>query len=590
MEVNRIFDILSLLANKYDKDDILAIKRAGTWEKFSTQQYIEMVNNVSYGLLELGMKKGDKIISISNNRPEWNFLDMGMMQIGVVHIPIYSNLHGEDYQYILNHSEAKILLLSDNELFKKLLPIAEQVDGIELLYTFDVVDGAYNWRKIVELGEKHSFKHAAKVVEIKKEIQPNDLATIIYTSGTTGRSKGVMLSHRNLVSNVLATHRLHPLDHRDRVISFLPLSHVLERRTNYMFQYNGISIYYAERTETVIDNVKEIQASGFVTVPRLLERVYDTIRAKGYELGGLKKQIFFWAVNLGKKYREDGSNSLLYKSQLAIANRLIFSKWRDALGGNIKLIISGGAALSVEIARVFQAAQIPVSEGYGLSETSPVIAVNEIAHPKLRLGSVGPLIEHVQVKIADDGEILCKGPNVMLGYYKDEQKTREAFDKDGWFKTGDIGHLSDGFLTITDRKKEIFKLSTGEYISPQVIENQFKKSLFIEQIMIVGENKKHPKALIVPNFEQLEKWSKQNTIQYNSQKDMIQNKLIQFRYEAIVKRINKQLVESDRINKFELVCQDWTPLSGELSPTLKLKRKFIYEKYQDKIARLLSDK
>ncbi len=587
MEVRRTFDIVDQLVEKHNKDIALSIKRNGKWENFTTNEYKENVDNFSYGLLALGFKKGDKIASVSNNRPEWNFIDMGMGQVGAVHVPIYPNIGPDEYRHILKHSDAKIMIVSSSEAYEKLKPLVAETPSIEKLYTFDEVEGVTNWSEIIELGKTNKEKFEAELPKIKETVQPTDLFSIIYTSGTTGLPKGVMLCHENFVSNVMGTRDLLPLAPDDKVLSFLPLCHVFERMVNYLFQYNGCPIYYAESIETIGDNLKEVQPHGLAAVPRVIEKLFDKIILKGKELTEIKKTLFFWAVNLGLKYETNKANGWFYEKQLALANKLIFAKWREALGGNVKALVSGGAALQPRLARIFHAARIPVQEGYGLTETSPVIAVNEIDYPGLKFGTVGPILKNVEVKIAEDGEILMKGPNLMLGYYKDEEKTKEVIDEDGWFHTGDIGVIHEhNILQITDRKKEIFKLSTGKYVAPQVVENKFKESNFIEQIMVVGADEKYAAAIICPSFEFLHDWCSIHNIKYRDNLDLIQIPKVLERFQKEVDELNQSLGRHEQLKKFEITCQEWLPDTGELSPTLKVKRRFLKEKYKIKLDRM----
>ncbi|PKP29974.1 MAG: long-chain fatty acid--CoA ligase [Bacteroidetes bacterium HGW-Bacteroidetes-16] len=585
MNVLRTFDILAQLVEKYPKEDALAIKRKGKWEKFSTVEYKNLSDQVSFGLMASGFTKGDKIITISNNRPEWNFLDMGMSQIGVVHVPVYPNIGDEEYLHILTHSDAKMVIVSSKVFYENLKPLVKKVAAIKHFYTIDQVAGASNWEELLKLGAGNQVPD--KLEEIKKSIDQDDLMSIIYTSGTTGRSKGVMLSHRNFITNVLGTTDILPVNDSARFLSFLPLCHVLERMVNYLVQNKGASVYYAESIDTIGDNLREINPQGFTAVPRVIEKLYDKLILKGKELTGVKRALFFWAVDLGLKYELNKANGWAYELQRAIADKLIYSKWRAALGGNLQVVISGGAALQERLARVFNCAGIPIMEGYGLTETSPVISVNQKKYPFMQFGTVGPVIDNVQVKIAEDGEILMKGPNLMLGYYKDKAMTDEVIDQDGWFHTGDIGVLLDhNILKITDRKKEIFKLSTGKYVAPQIVENRFKESSFIEQIMVVGENEKFAAAIICPTFHFLHAWCNRYGIKFRDNKDLIQKPKVIARYQQEVDKINKSLGNHQQIKKFELTCSDWTPESGELSPTLKVKRNFIKEKYKIKFDRL----
>jgi len=580
MEVKRTFDLLDHYAENYVIDDALAVKRNKKWDKFSTNDYIQFSHYFAYGLLEMGFKKGDKIATVSNNRPEWNFIDMGLAMGGFVHVPIYPTISEEEYTYIFENSEAKILIVSDKLLYRKLLPIANQAEEMQEVFTINAVKGVKNWNEIIELGRKNEEKHKSILQKSKETISPEEVVTIIYTSGTTGNSKGVMLTHENLVSNFVATSKVQPLEFGHKVLSFLPLCHVYERMMNYHFQYKGLRIYYAENMGTIADNAKEIKADGFNTVPRLLEKVYDKIIAKGKDLSGIQKFIFFWAVNLGLKYELNNANGWFYNQQLKLARKLVFSKWNDALGGRIKIIVSGGSALQPRLARIFHAAGMKVMEGYGLTETAPVIAVNHAYYPNIKFGTVGPVLEGVEVKIAEDGEILCKGPNVMKGYYKAPELTAEVIDKDGFFHTGDIGILEDGkYLKITDRKKEMFKLSSGKYVAPQAVENKFKESIFIEQVMVVGENEKFASALISPNFNHLHFWASKHKIHYRDNRELVRDPEVLARFQREVNEVNEKLSATEKVKRFRIVCDEWSPQTRELSPTLKLKRKNIYKKY-----------
>ncbi len=587
MKVTRTFDIVDQLLEKYPKDVALATKRNGKWDTISTKEYKEKVDLVSYGLLSLGLKKGDKILTVSNNRTEWNLLDMGMSQMGAVHVPLYPNLGPLEYTYIVEHSEAVIVIVSSQIFYDKVKKPAALAKNVKAIYTFDPVEGVPNWNEIMELGQKNAEKYKVELKNIKDSVLPDDLLTIIYTSGTTGMSKGAMLSHRNLIANVEGTTHILPVDHHDNLLSFLPLCHVFERMVNYLYQFKGCSIYYAESIDTLGENLLELHPNGFASVPRVLEKLYDKIVAKGKNLTGIKKILFFWALDLANRYELNKANGWWYEFQLNIARKLIFSKWQAALGGRIKVIISGGAALQPRLARVFNAAGILLVEGYGLTETSPVIAVNQEFYPNMKFGTVGPILKNVEVKIAEDGEILMRGPSQMLGYFKDPEKTNEAIDTEGWFHTGDIGEIQDhNILKITDRKKEIFKLSTGKYIAPQLIENIFKESVFIDQLMVVGENEKYAAAIICPAFEFLHDWAAKYGIKYRDNKDLIQNQKVIDRFTEEVNRINLNLGQSRQVKKFELTCQEWITETGELSPTLKLKRKFLKEKYRIKFDRM----
>ncbi len=580
MNITRLFDILELYKYTYaDKEDVFSKNENEKWIKYSGKDYLEYVNDVSYGLLELGVKKGDNIATISSNRPEWNFIDMGMAQIGAVHVPIYPTLSAEDQEYILNHSETKYLFISDKPLLQKIKPVLSKVKKLKGVYTFNDIEGEKYWMDVVELGKKNRDKYKDKVEEIKKDIKKDDLLTLIYTSGTTGNPKGVMLSHNNILSNALASSEILPLDHTKRVLCFLPLCHVYERMMIYTYQIKGVSVYYIENLARIGEFIKQIKPHAFNTVPRLLEKVYDSIITKGKDLPGMKKKIFFWAVNVAKNY--ELNKGYLYRKKLALANKLIFSKWRAGLGGNIQLMVSGGSALQVRLIKIFWAAGLPVYEGYGLTESSPVIAVNDPrSKDTVMFGTVGPILKGVEVKIAKDGEILCKGPNVMMGYYKDEKQTKEVIE-DGWLHTGDIGILVDNkFLKITDRKKEMFKTSAGKYIAPQVIENILKESRTIEQAMVIGENQKFASALISPNFNELHYFASKLKLHFRDNEELIKLPEIIKKVQHEINLANKRLGQTEQIKRIRLVCKEWSPATGELSPTLKLKRKVLSDQYK----------
>ena len=582
MQIKRNFDILEKLVNETKPPVALAVKRNNKWETFTPQDYQKYANYFSYGLLELGFKKGDKIITISNNRPEWNFVDMGMGQIGVIHVPVYPNMSIGEYEFIFEHSEARMIIVSSAEYYLKAKTAADKLQNIEKIYTFDKLDGAPNWEEIIQLGRENEHKWKDKLQQIKDSIQPDDLLSIIYTSGTTGRPKGVMLSHWNFMSNVLATTPLYPIEKGHGYMSILPLCHVFEREVNYMIQNKGATIYYAEKIDTLVRDIKEVPVHGFAAVPRVYEKIYDRIIVEGKKLKGLKKKIFFWAIDIGLVYDPNENKGLWYNLQLSLARKLVFKKWQEALGGKIIALISGGAALQPRLARIFHAAQMPIYEGYGLTETSPVIAVNYPGHVKI--GTVGPVLSNVKVKIAEDGEILVKGPNVMKGYYKDPEKTAQVFDEEGWFHTGDIGELDeDGFLKITDRKKEMFKLSTGKYVAPQVVENIFKESPFIDQLFVVGEKEKFVAAIISPDFEYLIAWAVKNGIIFRDTQELIKHPKVIERFQQEIDKYNKRLGRHEQIKKFALTCRKWTPETGELSPTLKLKRKYLKQLYKAKL-------
>lgn len=584
MEIQRTFDLLDRYKAHFQKDDAFAVKANKTWKFYSSQDYIDFAYHFAFGLLELGFRKGDKIASISHNRPEWNFIDMGMSMIGVIHVPLYTSLNHTEYTEVIQHSDAKLLIVSDQVLYRKMESIFDQIPLLETVYTFDKIIGVANWLEIIEIGKNSHLKWELQLEEIKNSISPKDCVSLIYTSGTTGTPKGVMLSHENLVQNFLAAASVFQLKPEQRFMNILPLCHVGGRLGNYQTQYSGTSIYYAENMGTIAVDMKEVKPHGFDAVPRILEKIYETIISKGKKLTGVKKKLFFWAVDLGLRYKIDEESNWIYKQKLKIADRLIFSKWRAAIGGLAESVGCGGAALPAHIEKIFWAAGIKILNMYGLTETSPIITINKRTAPNLKLGSVGSVIDGVQLKIADDGEILCKGHNVMIGYYKNEELTRQAFTEDGWFKTGDIGHLVDGkFLMVTDRKKEIFKLSNGKYVAPQSVEIQYKNSIFIENLMVVGEHKKYAGALISPNFSNLLDWMKANHIPFENEKNVIGIKEVHELYRTEIQRLNKTVSEFEKIIKFKLVADQWSPNSGELSATLKLKRNVISQKYQEEI-------
>ncbi|WP_224490980.1 AMP-dependent synthetase/ligase [Robertkochia flava] len=579
--VTRLFDFPQYQLDKFNLDTAFCTKYGDKWVKTSTKEFIRLTDQFSRGLLNMGVKPNDKIALIStNNRTEWHIADIGVLQTGAVNVPIYPTISEEDYAYILNHSESTYCFVSDKELLDKVSSIRDQVPTLKEIYTFDEIEGARNYKEILESGKNESNQKALE--ETKEKVKPEDLATIIYTSGTTGRPKGVMLSHHNIVSNVISSEERVPLSHGDSALSFLPICHIFERMVTYLYQYCGISIYFAESIEKISDNLKEVKPEVMTVVPRLLEKVYDKIYAKGAELTGVKKKLFFWAIELGKKFEPYNANGAWYEFQLNIARKLIFSKWQEGLGGNLKILVSGSAALQPTLARVFGAAGMPVMEGYGLTETSPVIAVNDQNNRGWKIGTVGRVMPGIEVKIAEDGEILCKGPNVMMGYFKDKERTAEVMTGD-YFHTGDIGEIdSDGFLKITDRKKEMFKTSGGKYVAPQLIENDMKQSRFIEQIMVVGEGEKMPAALIQPNFDFVREWARRHQVQLNGDNNsLVTNQKVIDRIQEEIDMYNERFGKWERIKKFELTPDTWSIDEGHLTPTMKLKRKVIKEKYMD---------
>lgn len=581
MKVRRLFDLMQYYEESFlPKEDVLAGKVGGKWEKFDIKTIREMANNISYGLMKLGVKKGDKIATISPNRPEWNILDMAVLQMGAVHVPIYPTISETDYRYILEHSEVLYIFVSGWDLYRKIKHIVPEVPNIKGLYTFKHFDDVPHLQELIDLGKKNT--RPKKLEEIKASVYPQDIATIIYTSGTTGKPKGVMLSHENILSNVMNLYHIFPVDQNSRAVSYLPLCHVYERTNIYILMYLGVSIYYAENMGTIAANILEVKPHVLTTVPRLLEKVYDKIMAKGRGLKPISKKLFFSAVALADKYSYDKRNPL-YNVQLKLYDRLIFSKWRAALGGNMSAIVSGGAALQPRLARVFNAAGIPLVEGYGMTETSPVIACNTFEPGKRKIGTVGPPLKNMEVKISDQGEILVKGDNVMIGYFKDIKLTEETVVA-GWMHTGDVGYLDeDGMLKITGRVKEIFKTSMGKYISPALIENKFKESPFIDQIMVVGENQKFAAALIAPDFEYLQSWCKLKGCPYVSNGEVIKHPEIIKRFKEEIAKHNRLFGDTEKIKKFELIDDEWAIETGEITANLKLKRKFIQQKYENLI-------
>jgi long-chain acyl-CoA synthetase len=578
IEPTRLFDFPYYQLAKYPKDDALATKYNGKWKKMSSQEFIDKGYELSLGLLKLGVKPGDKISIIStNNRMEWNVTDLAVLQIGAIDVPVYPTISPEDYKFIFNDSEVKYCFVSDQALFEKVQSIKGQVPTLKDIYSWDEVPGCKNWREVFELDPNGD---RAAVDAIKDEIQPDALATLIYTSGTTGTPKGVMLSHNNIVSNVKDSRGRLPCDENAKGVSFLPLCHVYERMIIYLYNYTGVSLYYAESMETIGDNIREVQPNVFTAVPRLLEKVYDKIIDKGSQLTGIKKALFFWAVNLGLEYDVKG-RSAWYDFKLSIARKLIFSKWIEALGGKVQSIASGSAPLQPRLARVFLAAGINVQEGYGLTETSPVCSVNCPDNDGTRIGTVGRPIPNVEIKIAEDGEILVKGPNVMIGYYNRPDLTAEVIDEDGYFHTGDIGEMVEGqYLKITDRKKEIFKTSGGKYVAPAILENAFKESGFIEQIMVIGEAEKHPAAFIQPEFNFLKAWCEKKEIPYTTDEEMVKHPKVLARIEKEIEQVNERFGKWEQVKKFALIGHLWSIDAGHLTPTLKLRRKPIMKMYQ----------
>jgi long-chain acyl-CoA synthetase len=589
-EPRRLFDCITYHLEKKPLNIMLAGKEGGQWKTYSTQQVAETVNHLSAALLGAGIGPGDmtpegrdKVAILCKNRPEWLMLDMAVQQIGAILTPIYPTINVNELELILKDAQVKMVFVNDEDLFLKVLSLKDRVPGLKDIYTFEHVPNARHWK---ELLVKNTPQLEAQIKPIADKIRYEDLATIIYTSGTTGVPKGVMLSHRNILSNVMACIPCFPPDTESKALSFLPLNHIFERMVSYLYLFNGTSIYYAESLDTIADNLREVQPNMFTTVPRLLEKVYDRIMQKGSELTGIKKKLFFWAHGLAEKFEINTRQGMWYKMKLGIANKIIFSKWREGLGNNIRCIVTGGAACQVRLIRIFTAARIIIMEGYGLTETSPVIAVNRFEEKNRMFGTVGPLIDDIAVKIAEDGEILCKGPNIMMGYYKRPDLTAEVMT-DEWFHTGDIGMLvNDRFLKITDRKKELFKTSGGKYVAPLPVENKLKESPFIEQAMIVGPERKFVGALIIPAFPSLRDWTRKNNVADGTNEELITNPKVIGLYKDIVESFNKYFNHVEQIKKFELLANEWSVDTGEMTPKLSMKRKVITEKYRDAIERI----
>ncbi|MCK0131432.1 AMP-dependent synthetase/ligase [Flavobacteriaceae bacterium F08102] len=582
----RLFDFPYYQLEQHNLAASLVTKYNGNWIKTSTQEYIDKANSVSRALLRMGIKPNDKIAVISTtNRTEWNIMDIGILQLGAQNIPIYPTISAEDYAYVLNHSEAIYCFVSDADVLAKVLKIKDQTP-LKEVFSFDEIEGCKHYSSLFELGADPS--NQADVEERKSQVKPSDLATIIYTSGTTGRPKGVMLSHNNLVSNAIDSIERLPIKGGEiRILSFLPVCHVFERVLIYIYQYAGCSIYYAESIDKIGENIKEVRPHLMSVVPRLLEKLFDKIYAKGEELSGIKKLLFYWAVRIGEQYEPYQANGPWYAFKLKIARKLIFSKWKEALGGELSTMVSGSAPAQPRLIRIFCAAEMYVMEGYGLTETSPVVSVGKYEGHQFKVGCVGPPIPNVHVKIAEDGEILVKGPNVMMGYYKDPELTAQVMTGD-YFHTGDKGEIdADGFLKITGRKKEMFKTSGGKYVIPPLLEGELKRSRFIEQAMVVGEGEKMPAALIQPNFEFLAEWVKIKGLKIGtSPTEMINSEEVKKRIQQEVDNCNKHFGKWEQIKRFELTPDVWSIEGGHLTPTLKMKRAIIKEIYKDLYAKI----
>lgn len=582
----RLIDIIPYQIDNYPRADAICDKKEGTWRKYSSSEIQETADNLSLGLLKLGFQPGDKFAIISHNRTEWTFVDLGILQIGGIDVPVYPTMYKDEFEYIFNDAEIKLAFAEDKELYQKVKSVLPKVKSMQDIYTFDEIKEAKHWSEISSYADD-SLKE--RLQEIKNSIKSEDLATIIYTSGTTGIPKGVMLTHRNILSNIESLVKIIPIKERHTLISFLPICHIFERTAVYYYLTVGGAIYYAESIDKISENFLEVKPEFFTTAPRLLEKVFERIMEKGRELSGLKKSIFGWAVNLANHYDPKGNNNFFYRLRLFFARKIVFVKWQEALGGRVKGIISGAATLQPRLARIFTAAGIPVKEGYGLTETSPVITCNRFEEGSYYLGTVGLPIPDVEVKISEDGEIMAKGPNIFKAYYNRPEDTNKAFDEDGWFHTGDIGQLIEGeFLKITDSKKEVFKTSGGKFVAPLPIENKMKESWFIKNIMVIGENRRFTAALIVPDFEFCFKWCKKKGLNNKTCEELVKcDKLIK-RIRKDIYKYNKRFSHIEQVKKFELLPEDWTIEKREITPTLKLKRKVILENNKELIEKIYS--
>jgi long-chain acyl-CoA synthetase len=591
MEPKRLFDCIQYQLGSKPLPDMLAGKENGKWRSFSTNEVKDITEKLSAGLLHLGIGCGDmtdmgrdKVAILCKNRPEWILLDLAVQQIGAILVPVYPTINVNELEFVLNDAQVKMIFVNDEDGYTKVMSIKDKLPSVKEVFSFEHVTNARHWKEVISAATPAAVNSIAAIAD---KIKYGDLATIIYTSGTTGTPKGVMLSHKNILSNVMSSLPCFPPGENLKALSFLPLNHIFERMCSYIYLFKGTSIYYAESLDTIGENLKEVKPSIFTTVPRLLEKVYDRIMAKGNELTGTKRKLFFWAHSLAEKFEINQKQGMWYNMQLALANKLIFSKWREGLGNNLLCIVSGGAACQVRLIRIFTAAKIPVMEGYGLTETSPVISVNRYEVEGRKFGTVGWAIDGVEVKIAEDGEILCKGPNVMMGYYKRPDLSAEAM-VDGWYATGDIGMLDGRFLKITDRKKELFKTSGGKYVAPLPIENKLKESIYVEQVMVVGSEKKFVGALIVPSFPNLKDWCKQNNIKYATNEEIIRHPAVIAMFKELVERFNQFFNHVEQIKKFELLEHEWSIDTGEMTPKMSIKRKVVMEKYRDSIERIYS--
>lgn len=580
--ITRVFDLLQYNLEKFPKEEFISGKIKGEWKKYSTKAIIETVDALSRGLVGIGVAKGSRVAVMSHNRPEWNISDFAIVQLGAYQVPLYPTLAEHDIKFILTNAEITVVFVADEEIYKKVKPVCDELNTAIKIYSFNPIEGVASWEELLKAGRENVI---LDLEAYRKEVTPDDILTLIYTSGTTGTPKGVMLTHNNLVKNFEYSSVLVPPG-LDKALSFLPLSHIFERMIVYLHMYKGAAVYYAESTETIVADIQFVKPNGFSTVPRLLEKVYDKIIEKGKALSGIKKGIFFWSLSVAEKF--DFNNGAFYNFKLGIARKLVFKKWQEAMGGQIVVIVSGGAALNPRLAKIFYAAGMPVMEGYGLTETSPVITVNRFG--ETRFGTVGPVIEGVEVKIAPDGEVLARGHNIMKGYYNREDLTAEAIDTDGWFHTGDIGEMVEGkYLKITDRKKEIFKTAGGKYVAPQMLENKLKESPLVEQVMVLGENRKFPAALIVPTFEALKGWCGKKGIPYTNNEEIIKNPLVIKKYDEIVAYSVKDFGKWEQVKRIALLSKEWSIVDGELTPKLSLKRKVILEKNAATIEKIYAD-
>ncbi len=590
--ITTLIDILPYQLQHYPQEDALAAKKgpepdaqAGEWLQYSTVQCIEYVNMVSKGLLELGVKPNDRIAIISENRPEWLLVDNGLLQMGAVNVPLYPTVTEEECRYILADASVKLAFVANKALYQKIANVWDHLPELQWTFSFDEIQGLPHWNDLLEKGQRRNLN---ELVSLRKKVEPHELATIIYTSGTTGNPKGVMLSHDNIVSNVLNCVPLLPVDYQSRALSFLPLNHVFERMLTYLYVFAGVSIYYAQSMQTIGENARDIRPHIFTAVPRVVEKLYEKLVHQGRNLSGVKRQIFFSAIRHAENYRLQ-QNGWWYKQKRQIYDKLVYSRWREALGGELTTIVSGSAPLSPRLQRIFTAAGIPVLEGYGLTETSPVVSVNRYEVENRQIGTVGPPIPGCDVKVDEDGEVLVKGPNIMMGYYRDEAATKNAIDEYGWFYTGDIGSFDGQFLSITDRKDDLFKTSGGKFIAPGPIENRLRESLMIDNAMVVGKNRELPGVLIIPDFEELKDWCAQHNIGYESPEKVVRKRPVIQAFQKQVRQVNRILSKSQQIKRLKLLPRSLSQDEGELTPSLKIKRPIVAYHFQDEIEEMYRD-